>query len=128
MMFVPPCNLGFVTLLDLPSLMSIWRRTKPEQWSTDADIYRLLAERTSSSANRCWLLILRTEGLKSQPNDFRLRQLFGLALSRSGASEKANVVLANCGARGVPMRRHSECWRALIKISPRVPKILRSAK
>ena len=73
--------------------MSIWRAREPEEWSRSHEIYRALAERILGQGEPLLAYDVLTEGLTQWPDDVRLRQLQGLALARSGATERANAVL-----------------------------------
>ena len=73
--------------------MSIWRARDGKQWSQSLDKYRLLAEAILQQGEPLLAFDVVTEGLSILPSDVRLRQLQGLALARSGATERANAIL-----------------------------------
>ncbi|HWY50214.1 MAG TPA: TRAFs-binding domain-containing protein [Chthoniobacterales bacterium] len=78
---------------DLAQLMSIWRARDKAQWSQSPSNYRLLAEKILRKGEPLLAFDVVREGLSILPTDVRLRQLQGLALARSGASERANAIL-----------------------------------
>lgn len=79
--------------VDLAELMTMWRLRDPQQWSETPEVYRLLGERVLNQGEPLLAFDIINEGLKLLPGDIRLRQLQGLALARSGASERANRIL-----------------------------------
>ena len=78
---------------DLAQLMSIWRARDKTQWSQSPDSYRLLAEKILRQGEPLLAYDVVSEALAKWPDDVRLRQLQGLALARSGATERANAIL-----------------------------------
>jgi class 3 adenylate cyclase len=78
---------------DLGRLQALWRTHDPEGWSVSPEPYRLLGERILKLGEPLVAYDVVAEGMKSFPQDLRLRQLLGLALARSGAAEPANKVL-----------------------------------
>jgi tetratricopeptide repeat protein len=79
--------------VDLAGLMGIWRSRDVEEWSSSPGIYRLLGEKILDQGEPLLAYDVVSEGLKNCPDDFRLQQLQGLALARSGATERANYIL-----------------------------------
>jgi class 3 adenylate cyclase len=79
--------------LDLADLMMLWRLRDPQQWSSSPEIYRVVGEKVLNQGEPLLAYDVVSEGLKNRPKDVRLRQLQGLALARSGASERANCIL-----------------------------------
>lgn len=79
--------------LDLADLMMMWRLRDPQQWSSSPEIYRVVGEKVLNQGEPLLAYDVVSEGLKNRPGDVRLRQLQGLALARSGASERANCIL-----------------------------------
>lgn len=79
--------------VDLAELMTMWRLRDPQQWSEVPEVYRLLGERVLNQGEPLLAYDVVHEGLKNCPDDVRLRQLQGLALARSGATERANYIL-----------------------------------
>jgi class 3 adenylate cyclase/tetratricopeptide (TPR) repeat protein len=78
---------------DLAVLQGLWRAHDPEVWSAAPDLYRLLAERLLKLGEPLLAYDAVAEGMKSFPQDLRLRQLLALALARSGAAGPANLAL-----------------------------------
>ncbi|HYW39650.1 MAG TPA: TRAFs-binding domain-containing protein [Terriglobales bacterium] len=79
---------------DLALLQGFWRAHDPEVWSVNPEPYRLLGERILKLGEPLVAYDVVAEGMKSFPQDLRLRQLLALALARSGAAGPANNVLA----------------------------------
>lgn len=78
--------------LNLASIVALQRETiriKP----TKPEIYQVLTETMIQLGEPLMAYDLITEGLKQWDNDRRLKQLLALALARSGASERANMIL-----------------------------------
>jgi class 3 adenylate cyclase len=73
--------------------MMIWRSRDLQQWSSSPEIYRLVGEKILDQGEPLLAYDVVSEGLKNRQEDVRLRQLQGLALARSGASERANCIL-----------------------------------
>ena len=80
---------------DLSELMSIWRAREAEEWPQRPEIYRALGERILAQGEPLLAYDVIHEGLTKFPADVRLRQLQGLALARSGATERASAILEN---------------------------------
>jgi class 3 adenylate cyclase len=78
---------------DLPQLMSIWRARDAADWSLSPEIYRALGQKILQQGEPLLAFDVAREGLSIFASDVRLRQLQGLALARSGASERANEIL-----------------------------------
>ena len=78
---------------DLALLQGFWRAHDPEVWSVNPEPYRLLGERILKLGEPLLAYDVVAEGMKSYPQDVRLRQLLALALARSGAAGPANNVL-----------------------------------
>lgn len=92
--------LSRVASADLADLMSIWRAREPTEWSRSPEIYRALSERILAHGEPLLAYDVIREGLGIWANDVRLRQLGGLALARSGATERANTVLEKLRSDG----------------------------
>jgi class 3 adenylate cyclase len=73
--------------------MSIWRSRLPEEGSGSPALFRSLGERILAQGEPLLAYDVVTAGLATWPKDARLRQLQGLALARSGATERANAIL-----------------------------------
>ena len=78
---------------DLAQLQSLWRTHNPELWSGNPEPYRLLSEKMLKLGEPLVAYDVVAEGIKSFPQDVRLRQLLALALARSGAAGAANNLL-----------------------------------
>jgi class 3 adenylate cyclase/tetratricopeptide (TPR) repeat protein len=81
------------TPIALADLMSIWRSHRAEQWSRSPEVYQLLGERILKQGEPLLAYDVINQGLATRPADVRLRQLQGLALARSGATDRAGRVL-----------------------------------
>src|SRR5437867_1955545 len=77
----------------LAELMSIWRSRVPEEGSGSPALFRCLGERILAQGGPLLAYDVVTAGLTTWPKDTRLRQLQGLALARSGATERAKAIL-----------------------------------
>jgi class 3 adenylate cyclase len=77
----------------LAELMSIWRARDIEAWSQLPELYRALGERALAHGEPLLAYDVVREGLGIWSVDVRLRQLQGLALARSGATERASAIL-----------------------------------
>src|SRR5262249_32457739 len=77
---------------DVGALLALWREREREQavWARCPAAYRTLAERLRSQGSPLVALEVVTEGLEHHwPGDLRLRQLQGLALADTRATERA---------------------------------------
>ena len=79
----------------LGELMSVWRARAHEEGSGSPAVFRCLGERVLAQGEPLLAYDVVSADLGIWPKDVRLRQLQGLALSRSGATERANAVLEN---------------------------------
>jgi class 3 adenylate cyclase/tetratricopeptide (TPR) repeat protein len=79
--------------VELADLMAIWRSRDPGEWPSSPEIYELLGERILKQGEPLLAYDIISEGLKNCSTGVRLRQLQGLALARSGATERANRIL-----------------------------------
>lgn len=86
--------------LDLAELMAIWRSRDSKEWSQSPEVYRALLERILAQGEPLLAYDVVREGLGIWPADIRLRQLQGLALVRSGATEAANTVVEKLRSEG----------------------------
>jgi class 3 adenylate cyclase len=77
----------------LADLMALWHSRDVAQWPESPEIYQLLGERILKQGEPLLAYDVISQGLKNQPTDVRLRQLQGLALARSGATQRANRIL-----------------------------------
>jgi class 3 adenylate cyclase/tetratricopeptide (TPR) repeat protein len=78
---------------DLALLLGLWRAHDPDGWATNPESYRLFGERMLKLGEPLVAYDAVAEGMKSFPQDIRLRQLLALALARSGAAGPANEML-----------------------------------
>jgi class 3 adenylate cyclase/tetratricopeptide (TPR) repeat protein len=85
---------------DLSTLMAIWRSRVLEYWARSPEVYRVMSQAILGQGEPLLAYDVITEGLSLGPNDTRLRQLQGLSLARSGATERANVVLEKLRSDG----------------------------
>jgi class 3 adenylate cyclase len=79
----------------LGELMSVWRARAHEEGSGSPAVFRCLGERVLAQGEPLLAYDVVSAGLGIWPKDVRLRQLQGLALSRSGATDRANAILEN---------------------------------
>jgi class 3 adenylate cyclase/tetratricopeptide (TPR) repeat protein len=79
--------------LTLASLLQTWRARDPQAWAADPENFRDLGARILKLGEPLVAYDIVAEGAKLFPENVQLRQLLGLALARSGASETANAVL-----------------------------------
>jgi len=87
---------------DLSELMSIWRSRLPEEGSGSPALFRCLGERILAQGEPLLAYDVVTAGLATWPKDTRLRQLQGLALARSGATDRANAILEDLRREAQP--------------------------
>jgi len=85
---------------DLAGLMSIWRARAPEESAGSPTLFRCLGERILAQGEPLLAYDVIKAGLAIWPKDVRLRQLQGLALARSGATERANGILEELRKEG----------------------------
>lgn len=86
-----------VTLADLEGL---WRERDDPGWAHGPEAYRALGRRLLQMGAPWHAQEVVTEGLARFPDDIRLRQLSGLALARSGLSDRARSVLESLESEG----------------------------
>ena len=104
--------------LSLKALIAAWQSHDPARWAARPEIYRRLAERLTKLGESLLAYDVATEGRKTLPRDLRLRQLQALALSRAGATRRANELLRALydeGHRdeeslGLLARTHKDLW------------------
>ena len=103
----------------LGSLLALWRARKTEQWARYPNIYRILGRRILDLGEPILAYDVVSEGLEYWPTDMRMRQLNALALSRSGATDKANAILLQLHQEGntdeetlgLLARTHKDLWQ-----------------
>ena len=86
--------------MSLSDLMSIWRARNAGEWSQSPEKYRETAQQILGQNEPLLAYDVVSEGLGKWPEDVRLRQLQGLALARSGATERANTILEKLRSDG----------------------------
>jgi class 3 adenylate cyclase len=92
--------IGDPSLQDRTTLQRLWLEHDRDLWAGDVEAYRLVAYRILKLGEPLFAYDVVAEGIKSFPNDVRLRQLLALALARSGAVESANAVLTGLFQEG----------------------------
>jgi class 3 adenylate cyclase len=105
--------------LALGALLSIWQAHDPSRWARSAEIYQRLGARLLKLGELLLAYDAISEGLKPWPDDLRLRQLQAHALTRLGATERANALLLALyeeGLRdeetvGMLARTHKDLWQ-----------------
>ena len=84
----------------LSESISIWRERDKEDWSQSPEFYRSLAEKILAQGEPLLAYDIVSEARSKWPQDVRFRQLQGLALARSGATERANAALEKLRQEG----------------------------
>jgi class 3 adenylate cyclase/tetratricopeptide (TPR) repeat protein len=105
--------------LTLGVLLSVWQARDPSRWARSAEIYQRLGARLLKLGELLLAYDVISEGLKPWPDDLRLRQLQAHALTRLGATDKANALLLALydeGLRdeetlGMLARTHKDLWQ-----------------
>ena len=105
--------------LTLGALLAIWQAREPSRWAQSAEVYQRLGARLLKLGELLLAYDVISEGLKPWPGDLRLRQLQGHALTRLGATERANALLRALydeGQRdeetvGMLARTHKDLWQ-----------------
>ena len=82
-----------IAAADLSDLMAIWAGRVCDEWSQWPEIYEQLTRRILAQGEPLLAYDVVAEALGIWPSNVGLHQLQGLALSRSGATERANAVL-----------------------------------
>jgi class 3 adenylate cyclase/tetratricopeptide (TPR) repeat protein len=103
----------------LADLLAIWQARDPSRWARSAEVYQQLGARLLKLGELLLAYDVLSEGLKFQPGDLRLRQLQAHALTRLGATERANALLLALyeeGQRdeetvGMLARTHKDLWQ-----------------
>src|SRR5580700_1680673 len=86
--------------MSLSDLMSIWRSRNADEWSQVPEKYREIAQQILGQGEPLLAYDVVNEALGKWPEDVRFRQLQGLALARSGATERANTILEKLRSDG----------------------------
>src|ERR1043166_4428347 len=84
----------------LSDLMIMWAARDCEIWHQSPQLYRQLTKRVLAQGEPLLAYDVVAEALNFWPKDVALRQMQGLALSRSGATERANAVLQELSREG----------------------------
>ncbi len=84
----------------LGNLVSIWQSQATDERVRTPEICRAVGERILAQGEPLLAYDVISDGLTNWPKDLRLRQLQGLALARSGASERANAILEQLRSEG----------------------------
>ena len=92
--------LRLIASCDLAGLMAIWRARDVADWSRAPELYRGLSEAILKRGEPLLAYDVIKEGLGALPSDVRLRQLQGLSLARSGATDRANAILESLRKEG----------------------------
>ena len=80
--------------------MAIWAGRVSKEWPHSPDVYRQLTRKVLGHGEPLLAYDVVAEALKLWPRDVGLRQLQALALSRSGATERANTILVELRNEG----------------------------
>ena len=86
----PPPDIRSMGLVEL---LGLWRSRAAEPWRTQSDFYVSTADQMLRLGEPLMAYDILSEALKEWPVDLRLRQLQALALLRSGAPDRAEVIL-----------------------------------
>ncbi|MDQ1559948.1 MAG: hypothetical protein QOD32_3008 [Pyrinomonadaceae bacterium] len=105
--------------LALGDLLAIWQAHDPSRWASSPEVYRLLGARLLKLGELLLAYDVVSEGLNPWPDDLRLRQLQALALTRLGATERANTLLRTLYDEeqrdeetvGMLARTHKDLWQ-----------------
>ena len=79
--------------MGLVELLGLWRSRDAELWRNRSDLYVSTADQMLRLGEPLLAYDILVEALKEWPLDIRLRQLQALALLRSGAPDRAEVIL-----------------------------------
>src|SRR5689334_2184067 len=85
---------------ELADLLGIWQSRDLVGRPLSAEDYRNLGETGLKRGEPLLAYDVVSEALKQHPNDVRLRQLQGLALARTGATERAQGLLEQLAREG----------------------------
>jgi class 3 adenylate cyclase len=104
--------------LELNQLLAIWQTRDNTRWARSPEIYRRLGDRLNKLGEMLLAYDVISEGRKYWPGDLRLRQLQAHALSRLGATARANSLLDALYAEGqrdeetlgMLARTHKDLW------------------
>jgi class 3 adenylate cyclase len=122
--------------LDLNRVLAIWQVRERTRWARSPEIYRRLGERLNKLGEMLLAYDVISEGRKYWPGDLRLRQLQAHALSRLGATTRANSLLAALYAEGerdeetlgMLARTHKDLWEQATDPATRSEQLQQSYK
>ncbi|HJR06609.1 MAG TPA: TRAFs-binding domain-containing protein [Pyrinomonadaceae bacterium] len=122
--------------LDLSGLLAVWQARDAARWARSPELYRHLAERLVKLGEMLLAYDVVSEGRKFWASDLRLRQLQALALTRIGATVRANNLLAELyreGQRdeetvGMLARTHKDLWQQATDAEERERQLQQSYK
>jgi len=122
--------------LGLNTLLAIWQARDPARWARSAELYQRLGARLLKLGELLLAYDVVSEGLKPWPDDLRLRQLQAHALTRLGATERANALLLALYAEGqrdeetvgMLARTHKDLWQQADDPSERERQLQQSYK
>jgi class 3 adenylate cyclase len=122
--------------LDLNGLLAVWQARDAARWARSPELYRRLAERLVKLGEMLLAFDVVSEGRKFWASDLRLRQLQALALTRIGATVRANSLLAELyreGQRdeetvGMLARTHKDLWQQATDAEERERQLQQSYK
>lgn len=122
--------------LGLNGLLAVWQSRDTTRWARHPELYRRLAERLVKLGEMLLAYDVVSEGRKFWPGDLRLRQLQALALTRTGATMRANTLLAALyreGQRdeetvGMLARTHKDLWQQATDANERARQLRQSYK
>jgi len=114
----PGLNLEQIGSLNLSAVIAFWQARVPEEWASTSGIYRAAARRVLKLGEPLVAYDILTEALRNKPTDVELRQMLALSLARSGATQRANLILTQLrdeGHRdeetlGILARTHKDLW------------------
>src|SRR2546423_6256268 len=79
--------------LDLEALVALWQGRNPVEWATHLELYQTLGKRIVKLGEPLIAYDVLSEGLQHWEKDMLLRQQQALALSRSGAADRAEQIV-----------------------------------
>lgn len=84
----------------LEELVATWSGRDLEAWAGSEALFRLLGESLVKVGEPLLAYDVANQGLQHFPSSVRLRQLLGLALARSGASDESRTILTQLYTEG----------------------------
>lgn len=104
--------------LEPSELYSTWLARDREAWKQHSELYIAVGHQALELGDPVFAFDALAEGLENWPGDTRMQTLKGLALTRCGATEKANAMLEQMyadGSRdeetvGILARTHKDLW------------------